>query len=150
MRSLLNAAKAFILQFISKYFNWYAQKIGQFRSLLFNFSRSQILISTSQGNGTLASDFHIKYTPRINTFLNLYSNRLDIFHKESKEYATISSRESPTKNRHYSFFSIESIITTTYIPRNCAPQIGANEQTRDPVERHHDPLWKKKYLLRRK
>lgn len=33
--------------FFSKYFNWYTQEIGQFSSFLFNFSWSQILISTS-------------------------------------------------------------------------------------------------------
>ncbi|MDD0148449.1 hypothetical protein PSY31_22380, partial [Shigella flexneri] len=70
--------------------------------------------------------------------------------KESEEYATIFSRKSPTKNTHDSFLFIESIITTTYIPRNCAPQVGANKKTRDPIERHHDPLRKKIYLLRRK
>ncbi|KAJ4978717.1 hypothetical protein NE237_009497 [Protea cynaroides] len=53
-------------------------------------------------------------------------------------------------NRTSFFFSIESIITTIYIPRNCAPQIGANEQTCDPIERHHNSLWKKNHLLRRK
>ena len=52
--------------------------------------------------------------------------------------------EKFAKNTHYSFFSIEPIITTTYIPRNCAPQIKANKETCNFVERHHDPLWKKK------
>ncbi len=49
--------KTFIVRFISKNFNRYAQEIGQFRSFLFHFSWSQILISTSQRNGPLASDF---------------------------------------------------------------------------------------------
>lgn len=148
--SFPHAEKGFILQFISKYFNWYTQEIGQFSSFLFKLSWSQILISTSQGNGSLASDFHIKDTTRIKTLFNFHSDRLDISHKESKEDATIYSRKSPSKNTHYSFFSIESIITTTYIPQNCAPQIGTNEQTRDPIERHHDPLGKKNDLLRGK
>ena len=34
--------------------------------------------------------------------------------------------------------------------RNCAPQIGANKETGDPIERHHEPLWEKNYLLRGK
>lgn len=143
-----HAEKAFI-PFISKYFNWHAQEIGQFSSFLFNFSWSQIFVSTGQGNGALASDFHIKDTSRIKTLFNFHSDRLNLSHKESKEDATIYSRKSPTKNTHYSFFSIESIITATYIPRNCAPQIGTNEQTCDPIERHHDSLGKKNDLLRR-
>lgn len=133
----------------SKDFNWYAQEIGQFRGFLFNFSWSQILISTGQRNSPAASDVHIKDTTSINTLLNFYSDGLNIFYKESEEYTPIFSRKSPTKNTHFSFPSIESIITTTYIPGNCAPQIGTNKETRDPVERHDDPLRKKKDLLRR-
>lgn len=49
--------KTFIVRFISKNFNRYAQEIGQFSSFLFHFSWSQILISTSQRNGPLSSDF---------------------------------------------------------------------------------------------
>lgn len=135
--------------FFSKDFNWYTQEIGQFRGFLFNFSWSQILISTGQRNNPPASDVYIKDTTSINTLFDFYSNRLNIFHKESEEYATIFSRKSPTKNTHYSFLSIESIITTTYIPGNFAPQIGTNKETRDPVERHHNPLWKKNDWLRR-
>ena len=55
--------------------------------------------------------------------------------------------EKFAKNTHYSFFSIELIITTIYIPRNCAPQIKANKETCNFVERHHDPLWKKKKFI---
>jgi len=139
-----------LLVHFSKDFNWYTQEIGQFSSFLFNFLWSQILISTSQGNGPLASDFLIKNTTSINTLFNFYSDGLNIFYKKSEEDTTIFSRKSPTKNTHYSFFSIESIITTTYVPQNCAPQIGANKETRDSIERHYEPLWKKNDLLRRK
>ncbi|MFS7969529.1 hypothetical protein Hanom_Chr14g01333451 [Helianthus anomalus] len=133
-----------------KYFNWYTQEIGQFSSFLFHFPRSKILISTSQWNGSLASDIHIKDTPSINTLFNFYSDGLNIFYKKSEKDPTIFSRKSPTKDTHYSVFYIKSIITTTYIPRNCAPQIGANKKTRDPIERHHNSLWKKNDFLRRK
>lgn len=30
------------------------------------------------------------------------------------------------KNTHYSFFFVKSVITTTYIPQNQAPQTGVN------------------------
>lgn len=60
--------------------------------------------------------------------------------------------EKFAKNTHYSFFLIEPIITTTYILRNCAPQIRANKETCNFIERYHIPLWKKKkiYLRRQK
>src|SRR5438132_149636 len=65
----------FFCNWYSKYFNGYAQEIGQFCSFLFNFSWSKkLLISTSQGNDPLAPDFHINDTTRIKTLFNLNSN----------------------------------------------------------------------------
>jgi hypothetical protein len=85
-------------------------------SVLFNFSWSKkLLISTSQGNDPLAPDFHIKDTTRIKTLFNLNSNWLDIPHKELKEGATFYSRESPTKNAHYSLFSERIGIWMIYL-----------------------------------
>ena len=68
-------------------------------------SWGQILIGTSQENGPLASDFHVKDTTCINTLFNFYFDGLNAFHKESEEDLTIFFRKPPTKNRHYSFFS---------------------------------------------
>jgi len=52
----------------------------------------------------------------------------------------ISSKESPAKEMNHLFLFTKLIIATTYIPKDCTPQIKAEEYIGNTIETHYDSM----------